>query len=203
MKDMPRCHIFLIQAFANLHQVQLPFLGLNNRITAMTERQLQLAYDEHADSVFAYALQLTRNEADACDVTQSVFLKLCSQPESCAGVEDPRSFLLRMTRNRVIDLFRQRDSAKRTHFNFVESTDSVFEAASTVDEMEFRLRLSQALQALPEDQRAVAHLRLWEKKTFEEISEILEIPINTAASRYRYGLEKLPISLKAFYEEIR
>ena len=59
-----------------------------------------------------------------------------------------------------------------------------------------------ALGELPEEQRAVVHLKLWAGLTFEEIAAALEIPPNTAASRYRYGLDKLRAQLRPLYEEI-
>ena len=63
-------------------------------------------------------------------------------------------------------------------------------------------RLSAALGELPADQRAVVHLKLWEGLTFEQIAELLGIPLNTAASRYRYGLDKLRERLRPLYDEI-
>ena len=61
----------------------------------------------------------------------------------------------------------------------------------------------QAAPTLPADQRAVVHLRLWEGLTFEQIAALLEIPLNTAASRYRYGVDKLRERLRPIYDEIR
>ena len=66
-----------------------------------------------------------------------------------------------------------------------------------------REKLAEALGELPPDQRAVVHLKLWEKLTFEAISQALDIPINTAASRYRYGLDKLRDRLRPIYDEIK
>ena len=60
-----------------------------------------------------------------------------------------------------------------------------------------------ALGELPADQRAVVHLKLWAGQTFEEIAATLEIPLNTAASRYRYGLDKLRARLRPLYNEIK
>jgi RNA polymerase sigma-70 factor (ECF subfamily) len=47
------------------------------------------------------------------------------------------------------------------------------------------------------------HLKLWEGRTFEVIADLLGIPPNTAASRYRYGLDKLRSRLRPLYEELR
>jgi RNA polymerase sigma-70 factor (ECF subfamily) len=63
--------------------------------------------------------------------------------------------------------------------------------------------LSAALGELPPDQRAVLHLKLWEEFTFERIAEALGIPPNTAASRYRYGIDKLRTLLRPLYNEIK
>jgi len=56
---------------------------------------------------------------------------------------------------------------------------------------------------LPPEQRAVVHLKLWEEMTFEQIAATLDIPANTAASRYRYAIDKLRHRLRPLYEEMR
>jgi len=55
----------------------------------------------------------------------------------------------------------------------------------------------------PPDQRAVVHLKLWQALTFEEIAGILDISPNTAASRYRYGVDKLRDRLRLLYDELK
>ena len=80
---------------------------------------------------------------------------------------------------------------------------AVFAPAADPDEAAFRAELSDALAELPPDQRAVVHLKLWEGLTFEAIAETLDLPPNTAASRYRYGLDKLRERLRPLYEELK
>jgi RNA polymerase sigma-70 factor (ECF subfamily) len=46
-------------------------------------------------------------------------------------------------------------------------------------------------------------LKLWEGLTFEEIAAVLDLSPSTAASRYRYGLDKLRGRLRPLYEEIQ
>ena len=55
---------------------------------------------------------------------------------------------------------------------------------------------------LPENQREVLVLKVWGDLTFDKISEILDIPRNTAASRYRYALEgiKRHLNREVIYE---
>ena len=52
------------------------------------------------------------------------------------------------------------------------------------------------LAALPQEQREVIVLKIWHEHTFEEVGELLDISPNTAAGRYRYGLQKLRLFLK-------
>jgi len=48
-----------------------------------------------------------------------------------------------------------------------------------------------AMQILPEEQREVLVMKIWGNLSFPEISRALQIPANTAASRYRYALIRL------------
>jgi RNA polymerase sigma-70 factor (ECF subfamily) len=56
---------------------------------------------------------------------------------------------------------------------------------------ERRAAVEAALAHLPEDQRTVLVLKVWGGLTFPQIADALSIPANTAASRYRYALDKL------------
>ena len=63
--------------------------------------------------------------------------------------------------------------------------------------------MARALADLPPEQRAVVHLKLWEGWTFDAIAGAFDLPPNTVASRYRYGLDKLRERLRPLYEEIK
>jgi RNA polymerase sigma-70 factor (ECF subfamily) len=52
------------------------------------------------------------------------------------------------------------------------------------------------LAALPPEQREVIVLKIWNRCTFEEIGALLDISPNTAAGRYRYGLQKMKSRLE-------
>jgi len=164
---------------------------------------LERLYDEHADALFAFAINLLRNDADARDVLQEVFARLARNPASFDHARDPRAFLLRTAHNLAIDLIRRRGSRERNLAELARDSVEVFARAESPDEQSFRDNLSAALAELPAEQRAVVHLKLWEGRTFEEIADILGITPNTAASRHRYGLDKLRARLRPIYEEIK
>ena len=167
------------------------------------EPELERLYDEHARSLYAFLLNFTRDEADTRDVLQEIFVKLARQPELLDGIRDERAFLIRLAHNAAIDLIRRRGTRERTKETFVAETISPFAPASNPDEQTFRSELTAALAELPPNQRAVVQLKLWEGLTFEQIATALDIPQNTAASRYRYGLDKLRERLRPLYEEIQ
>ena len=148
-------------------------------------------YNEHAPALYAFLLNFTRSDAESRDAVQEVFVRLAEKPGRLDGVRDPRGFLLRLAHHIAIDASRRRTA----HASAVERAGrepmELFAAASSADEQAFREAVSGALATLPGEQRAVVHLKIWEDQTFAEIAETLGIPANTAASRYRYALDKL------------
>jgi RNA polymerase sigma-70 factor (ECF subfamily) len=168
-----------------------------------SESELKRVYDEHAQALFAFLLNLTRHEADAHDVLQEIFLKLANRPRLLDGVAEPRAFLIRLAHNQAIDLMRRRTTREKNYSQLAAESELMFSPSADPDEAAFRESLAEALGELPADQRAVVHLKLWEDMTFEAIAAVLEIPPNTAASRYRYGLDKLRDRLRPIYEEIK
>jgi RNA polymerase sigma-70 factor (ECF subfamily) len=164
---------------------------------------LQRLYDDHAQALFAFLLNLTRHEADTRDVMQEIFLKLAARPDLLDGVAEPRAFLVRLAHNQAIDLMRRRETRRKHHDQLAAESEGIFAPGAHPDESAFRKALAEALGELPAEQRAVVHLKLWEDMTFEAIAGALEIPPNTAASRFRYGIDKLRERLRPLYEEIR
>jgi RNA polymerase sigma-70 factor (ECF subfamily) len=165
--------------------------------------EIERLYDGHAQSLFAFLLNFSRDEADTRDLLQEIFVKLAREPKLLDGVRDERAFLIRLAHNAAIDLIRRRGTREKTRENFAAEKDPLFAPANDPDEKTFRAELADALAELPEEQRAVVHLKLWEGLTFEEIADALDIPPNTAASRYRYGIDKLRGRLRPLYEEMK
>jgi RNA polymerase sigma-70 factor (ECF subfamily) len=166
------------------------------------EVELERLYDDHAQALFAFLLNFTRDENDTRDALQDIFVKLARQPGSLDAARDQRAFLIRMAHNTAVDLMRRREAREKTREQFGAEQVSLFAPAYEVDGQAFRTALDRALADLPAEQRAVVHLKLWEGLTFEQIAGAMCIPLNTAASRYRYGLDKLRERLRPLHEEI-
>ena len=164
---------------------------------------LDRLYDDNSQSLFAFLLNITRSESDTKDLLQELFIKLAKQPAMLKGLRNERAFLIKLAHNLALDSMRRRAVREKNYEKFADEPAPVFALSADADEQAFRQALGEALGDLPVEQRAVVHLKLWEGLTFEAIAEALDIPPNTAASRYRYGLDKLRERLRPLYDEIK
>jgi RNA polymerase sigma-70 factor (ECF subfamily) len=165
----------------------------------LASHDLERIYDEHVAAMFSHGLALLSDESAVRDLLQNVFLKLAAGKLDGTAIENERGYLLRMVHHAAIDCLR-RNKVRRDHAEL--AVPALFESHPDPDREAFRQALEFALQKLPAEQREVVVLKLWQELTFEEISQICEIPVNTAASRYRYGLDKLRHLLRPLYEEL-
>jgi RNA polymerase sigma-70 factor, ECF subfamily len=72
-----------------------------------------------------------------------------------------------------------------------------------LEQKESREQVQQAVAKLPAEQAEVVVLKIWEQFTFAEIAELIHESPNTAASRYRYALEKLSRHLQPLVDSAR
>lgn len=156
--------------------------------------------DEHAPRLLLFARQQTRSQEDAQDILQDALVKLVKklQDGTFSGGQDAwMPYLYTALRRLAIDVGR-RDDRRRRREDLV-STDSVFQQGevehpwfeSDSSDDEVRVQIEAGLKELPPKFAEVIVMKIWGERTFAQIGEALEISPNTAASRYRYGLEAL------------
>ncbi|NJK90864.1 MAG: RNA polymerase sigma factor [Blastochloris sp.] len=162
---------------------------------------LERLYDEHADAVFGFLLHLSGSEADARDLLQDVFLKLVRKPGLLGSVHHIRAFLLRMAHHAFVDSIRRRQTRERSALALGEASCWFAHQHPPGMEQDWGPEVSRAMTQIPAEQRAVLHLKLWQERTFAEIGQILGISTHTAASRYRYALNKMEALLRPHYEQ--
>ena len=160
--------------------------------------------EERGPKLLLFARQQTRSYEDAQDVFQDAIVKLVEKIRSDEFVGGPdawQPYLYTTIRRLSIDLSRRDDRRKRREDSVGADTGLIqqeafhpwFESESSDDET--RDQLEHKLKELPEKFAEVIVMKIWGDRTFAEIGEILGISQNTAASRYRYGLEALKKSL--------
>ncbi|HEV3236328.1 MAG TPA: sigma-70 family RNA polymerase sigma factor [Gemmataceae bacterium] len=150
-------------------------------------------YDRFADSLFRFAHTLLNSKEDAEDVVQEVFVSLVRSRNSLAQVDNLRAYLFTSLRNAVTQHARRRKPIQAVSLERIEEPVDPKTPSTTGDRS---FELEQALQRLPFEQRELVALKIDGELTFAEIAEVLNISPNTAASRYRYALEKLREVLK-------
>jgi RNA polymerase sigma-70 factor (ECF subfamily) len=143
-------------------------------------------YRALAAKLLLYGRALGLDHAEAEDVLHEVFAGLLALPEEPAR---PEHYLLRAVRNRALN--HRRSFLRR----LVREFEAVrwFEAGP--EESPAERAAMRCLADLPPEQREVIVLKVWHERTFEEIGELLGLSPNTAAGRYRYGLQKLRVCL--------
>ncbi len=155
-------------------------------------RQFVALYDEYGPLLFRVGHALLGSGADAEDAVQSVFLSLIRSHKSLSGIADMRAYLLSALRHAAA-----RIASRRTKETRLMQQAARSELESTpVSKHDDAFELENALRSLPPEQREIIALKIEGGLTFGEIATLLSISPNTAASRYRYALEKLRSALR-------
>ncbi len=157
--------------------------------------KLDELYDRYGEKMYHYlALRLGSSE-DAEDVLQEAFCRLARYSVRWALVRNPTAFVFRVLRNEANRFLRRRvneRSRERTNPGEANGPASFLERPN---ENAVSL-VAGALAQLPDEQKEIIILKIFQDFTFKEIASICGLSINTAASRYRYGIEKLRSSLE-------
>ncbi len=157
-----------------------------------------LDFDELVDRfypmLYRFALSLARNEPDACDLTQQTFSVWASKGHLLRDTSKVKSWLF-------TTLYREFISTRRREMRWPKEEISTVEdelpavAPETVDPLQSS-QVMTALQALDETFRVPLVLFYLQEHSYEEIAQILEIPIGTVMSRLSRGKHKLQQALR-------
>ena len=147
-------------------------------------------FSQLAPGLVLFARQWVRSRADAEDVVQEAFVRFWRRQHSIQN----RALLFATVRSIGLDLIR-RDTrrARREAAVAIESEQTTEPQFATDDESQ--RALADAVDRLPQEQREVVVMKIWNELTFQEIGTVLGISQNTAASRYRYALTSLKKNL--------
>jgi RNA polymerase sigma-70 factor (ECF subfamily) len=156
---------------------------------------LEELYDRYGEKLYRYLVLKLCSCEDAEDVLQETFCRFARYSVRWKRVKNPLAFVFRTARNEANRFLKRRiNQRNRTEMN--PNRQTVISAIIQGPDKKSEKFLAEALGRLPDEQREVIILKVFEGLTFKEIARICSLSTNTAASRYRYGLSKLRLFLE-------
>jgi len=165
-----------------------------NRIAESGAAALTGLYDLTSMRLVRFSVSITRNQHDAEDAVQATLVRVVGNALLLSRAESPWPYLLQMVRNESLVILRRR----RRRSIVSNLTDLLtHRSVDEIEKEESHRAVWLAIRSLPVEQREVVVLKIWEELTFSQIAEVLSIPPATAASRYRYAMQKLACDLQS------
>lgn len=152
---------------------------------------------EHSDAVYRVAMSVTRDATLAEDVAQDSLLKAWQALPSYRGEAPLRNWILRITHNTAVSALRRRREELRDPSELPERTSYVSVEATVQNRLAFD-RFTVALEGLDDVSRSIVALRELEGFSYDEICEILDLPLPTVKTRLLRARRQLARSLEGW-----
>ncbi len=168
-----------------------------DRAAGVTDVQLEELMTEHAEAAYRVALSVTRDPDLAQDVTQDAMLKAWQALPTWRGDAPLRNWVLRITHNTAISALRKRREILQDPFEMPEQATS----RSVERQAHGRMALDafeEALGRLDELTRSIVVLREVESLSYDEIAELLDVPLPTVKTRLLRARRQLSASLEGW-----
>jgi len=156
---------------------------------------LEELYDRYGEKLYHYLVLRLGSCQDAEDILQEVFFRFARYSVRWKMIKNPKAFVYKVARNEANRFLKRKIEQHKTTQMDPDSKNAIASVIQGPDELSERL-LVESLARLPDDQREVVLLKVFEEMTFKEIASICGLSLNTTASRYRYGLSKLRLFLE-------
>jgi RNA polymerase sigma-70 factor (ECF subfamily) len=125
-----------------------------------------------------FAAHFLKDEDEARDVVQDVFLKLWQKRETLGEIENIEAFAVRMTRNRCLDVIRANKVVPMDAETDRKLKEETVDVHKQVELSESAVQIQKLIDTLPDLQRTVMQLRDIEQMSYEEIAEATDLKVN-------------------------
>jgi RNA polymerase sigma-70 factor (ECF subfamily) len=178
--------------------IQIPDALLVKNYIAGDENALAVLINRHQSKIygFIYSKMADRDVAD--DVFQDTFIKVIKTLKSNSYNEEGKflPWVMRIAHNLIVDHYRKnkkmpmlRETEEFSIFSVLTDTSMNIEGRIITEVIENDLQ--KIITQLPDDQREVLTMRIYQDLSFNEIAELTGVSINTALGRMRYALMNL------------
>nr|WP_297306208.1 sigma-70 family RNA polymerase sigma factor [uncultured Flavobacterium sp.] len=171
---------------------------LIDQYIAGNEIALSQLINRHKSKIYGFIYSKIQDSDLANDIFQDTFIKVIHTLKSDKYNEEGKflPWVIRISHNLIIDSYRkgnkmpmQRDKEEYSVFDYMVDASPNIESFLINNQIE--LDVKSLIEFLPEDQREVVILRIYEDLSFKEIAEVTGVSINTALGRMRYALLNL------------
>lgn len=166
------------------------------------EKAFEVLLARHKDKIYRFIYMKLRNQELANDIFQETFVKIIKTLKVGSYNEEGKflPWAMRIAHNLVIDHFRKASKVRMISesssnyddfniFSTLSQTDKNKEQSMSHEELE--KQMVELIDYLPETQRAILKMRIFQDMSFKDIAESEDISINTALGRMRYALINL------------
>lgn len=171
---------------------------LVNQYISGNEVALSHLINRHKSKIYGFIYSKVQDKDVANDIFQDAFIKVIHTLKSNKYNEEGKflPWVIRISHNLIIDSYRrdnkmpmQRDKEEYSIFNYM--VDSSPNIENFLVNSQIELDIKKLIDMLPEDQKEVVTLRIYEDLSFKEIADQTGVSINTALGRMRYALLNL------------
>ena len=156
--------------------------------------------------VYSIAMSITKDPTDAADLTQDALIRFIRAIGSYRGETKLSTWLYRLVVNLGIDRMRRRGAPPiRLDDEGVDvdvaSDDPIDDVAGVAERAEEAQIVRAAVAKLPDAQRLALTLHYFEDQRYEDIAEVMGVPLNTVKSHIRRGKDRLAVLLRPALEQ--
>ncbi|NHM07161.1 sigma-70 family RNA polymerase sigma factor [Flavobacterium sp. CYK-4] len=178
--------------------VQTPDALLVKNYVAGDESALATLINRHQSKIYGFIFSKIADRDLTDDIFQDTFIKVIKTLKSNSYNEEGKflPWVMRIAHNLIIDHFRKnkkmpmfRETEEFSIFSIMSDGSHTIENQMITEQVEKDLK--KLIEELPEDQKQVLVMRIYQDLSFKEISEITGVSINTALGRMRYALMNL------------
>ena len=178
--------------------IQIPDALLVKNYIGGDENALSILIKKHQSKIYGFIYSKMPDRDVADDIFQDTFIKVIKTLKSNSYNEEGKflPWVMRIYHNLIVDHFRKnkkmpmlRETEEFSVFSILTDTSLNAEGRIITDVIEKDLQ--KIILELPEDQKEVLMMRIYQDLSFNEIAELTGVSINTALGRMRYALMNL------------